>query len=176
MADSLHLWKNMSRIFLSFIILTFLNKPGYSQADSLQQQINQQVWKPFIQAFNNLDAKGFMAVHSKEMSRVIQDGNLIYGYDRYSKEMESVNESTKKANQKRTLELRFAQRIAANERAFEVGYYKFSSIQPDGASRNGYGKFHVLLRRENGIWKILMDADASEKTNEAIFLSAKPLQ
>lgn len=166
----------MSRIFLLLTLLIFSAKTGFSQADSLQKEINQQVWKPFIQAFNNLDTKGFMQVHSKEMSRVIQDGNLIYGYDRYSKEMESGNESTKKANQKRALELRFTQRIAVDDKAFEVGYYKFSAIQPDGTSRNGYGKFHVLLRRENGTWKILMDADASEKTDEATFLSAKPMQ
>lgn len=166
----------MNRIFILFMLIPILSARGYSQTDSLQQQINQQVWKPFIQAFNDLDTKGFMSVHSKEMTRVIQDGNLIYGYDRYSREMEQGNQNTKKTNQKRTLELRYVQRIAANDKAFEVGYYKFTSIQPDGTTRNGYGKFHVLLRKENGTWKILMDADASEKTDETIFLSAKPME
>ena len=90
--------------------------------------------------------------------------------------MEQGNESTKRSNQKRTLELRFIQRIAENDKAFEVGYYKFTGIQADGKTRNGYGKFHVLLRRENGIWKIVMDADASEKTNESIFLSGQPIE
>ena len=75
----------------------------------------------------------------------------IYGYDRYYKETEAGNEST--------------QRIASNDRAFEVGYYKFTSIQPDGTT----------LWKENGTWKIFMDADASEKTDEAIFQSARPM-
>jgi len=166
----------MNRIFILFMLISILNSRGYSQTDSLQQQINQQVWKPFIQAFNTLDTKGFMSVHSKEMSRVIQDGNLIYGYDTYSKEMEQGNENARKTNQKRTIELRYTQRIAANNKAFEMGYYKFTSFQSDGTTRNGYGKFHVLLRKENGTWKILMDADASEKTDERIFSSAKPLE
>ena len=165
----------MNKIVSSFVAILLAHGHAYSQADSLQQHINQQVWKPFIQSFNNLDTKGFMAVHSREMTRVIQDGNTIYGYDRYYKETEAGNESTRKSNRKRTLELRFTQRIAANDRAFEVGYYKFTSIQPDGTTRNGYGKFHVLLRKENGTWKIFMDADASEKTDEAVFQSASPM-
>ena len=156
-----------------FMILT---QVGFSQSDSLQQKINEQVWKPFIQAFNNLDTRAFMAVHSKDMTRVIQDGNMIYGYERYNSENERGNESTKKANRRRTIELRFIQRIAANDKAFEIGYYKYTGIQPDGSSHIGYGKFHVLHRKEGGTWKILMDADASEKTNEAIFLSGKPIQ
>jgi ketosteroid isomerase-like protein len=165
----------MNRIFTLLLMLSILNISGYSQAESIQQQINQQVWKPFIQSFNNLDTKGFMTVHSTEMTRVLLDGNTIYGYDRYYKETDQGNESTKKSNRKRTLELRFIQRIAADAEAFEVGYYKFTGMQPDGTTRHGYGKFHVLLHKENGTWKILMDADASEKTDEAIFLSAKPM-
>ena len=165
----------MNRIIFVFIGIACAHSYASAQADSLQQQINQQVWKPFIQAFNNLDTKGFMSVHSKEMTRVIQDGNTLYGFDRYYRETEQGNQSTIKARRKRTIELRFTQRIAADNKAFEVGYYKFTSFKPDGTSRNGYGKFNVLLRRENRIWKILMDADASEKTDEATFQSAKPM-
>ena len=165
----------MKRFPAIMIIFTAAFTSAVGQADSLQQQINNQVWKPFIESFNNLDVKGFMAVHSKEMTRVIQDGNSIFGYDQYYRDNERGNAQTKNANRKRTLELRFIQRIAGNDRGFEVGYYKFTNIQPDGSKRYGYGKFHVLLRRENGIWKILMDADASEKTDESIFQSASPM-
>ena len=118
----------------------------------------------------------FMAVHSKEMSRVNQDGKKIYGYEKYYQENKNWNDRSKKEGRKHNIELRFTQRIAGNDRGFEVGYYKTTSIQPNGESRSFYGKFHVLLRKENGKWKILMDADANEKTNEAIFLTATPLE
>jgi ketosteroid isomerase-like protein len=147
-----------------------------AQADSLQQQIDQQVWKPFIQSFASMDTKAFMAVHSKDMTRVIQDGNTLYGYERYYHENEQGDLRNRKSGQKRTIELRFIQRIAGDNKAFEVGYYKTTVVLSYGKSRSGYGKFHVLLRKENGTWKILMDADASEKTNEAIFLTGKPIQ
>jgi hypothetical protein len=45
-----------------------------------------------------------------------------------------------------------------------------------GEQRNGLGEFHVLLRKENGVWKILMDADANEKTDETVFLSGQLMQ
>ena len=78
---------------------------------------------------------------------------------------------------KKNIELRFIQRIASNGKAFEVGYYKTTSTNiSTGISRSGYGKFHVLLRKENGIWKILMDADSHENTNEAVFMTGKPME
>ena len=78
---------------------------------------------------------------------------------------------------KKNIELRFIQHIADNGNAFEVGYYKTTSTDTaTGEARTGYGKFHVLLRKENNIWKILMDEDANENTTEAVFQTGKPME
>jgi ketosteroid isomerase-like protein len=149
---------------------------SFSQTGSFQKEINEQVWKPFIKAFNNDDNEAFKAVHSREVTRVIQDDARLLVYDEYFKKVpDSVK--AKWSNWKKNIELRFIQRIASKDRAFEVGYYKSTSVNVvSGEKRSGYGKFHVLLRKENGVWKILMDADANEKTDEAVFLSAQPLE
>src|SRR6476620_6523770 len=147
----------------------------FGQAASFQKEINEQVWKPFIKAFNSNDNDGFRAVHSREVIRVVQDDNRVLGYDEYFK---TIPDSLKAkwANWKKDIELRFIQRIAAIDKAFEVGYYKSTSTNVvTGEKRSGYGKFHVLLRKENGVWKILMDADANEKTDENVFRSAQPM-
>jgi ketosteroid isomerase-like protein len=157
---------------ISFFVLHALS----AQSDSLQKQINEQVWKPFIKSFTEMDTDGFMAVHSKNMSRVEQDGKRIYGFDKYYADSKTGNERSKTSGRKRNIELRFIQRIAASDRGFEVGYYKTTSINPDGTSRSFYGKFHVLLQKENGVWKIVMDADAHENTDEAVFQAAQPLE
>lgn len=162
-----------------FLVITaFLlwQNPGFSQTANFQKEINEQVWKPFIEAFNNDDDEAFKAVHSKDVTRVIQDDGRLLEYDEYFKKVpDSVK--AKWANWKKNIELRFIQRIASKDRAFEVGHYKSTSTNiVTGEKRSGYGKFHVLLRKENGVWKILMDADANEKTDEAIFLSAQPLE
>jgi ketosteroid isomerase-like protein len=148
----------------------------FSQTVSFQQEINEQVWKPFIRAFNNDDNEAFRAVHSKEVIRVIQDDDRVLGYGEYFKK---IPDSTKAkwSNWKKNIELRFTRRIASSDKAFEVGYYKTTSTNiATGEKRSGYGKFHVLLRKENGAWKILMDADANEKTDETVFLSGQPMQ
>ena len=156
--------------------LLLLSNFTFSQPGGLQKEINDQVWKPFIQAFNNNDDDAFSAVHSKDVIRVMQDENRVIGYDEY---FQKIPDSAKMkwANWKREIELRFLQRIASKDKAFEVGYYKTTSINVvTQEKRTSFGKFHVLLRKENGVWKILMDADAHEKTNEAIFLSANPME
>jgi ketosteroid isomerase-like protein len=157
------------------MLMVIIHTAAYTQTDSLQQQINNQVWKPFMQTYKNMDADGFMAVHSKELTRVVQDNNRIYSYTQYYENNKRGNEYSKKNNEQRNIELRFIQRIAGNDRAFEIGYYKVIITAQDGKTRNFYGKFHVLMRKENGLWKILMDADANEKTDEAVFQSAQPL-
>ncbi|HWA34840.1 MAG TPA: hypothetical protein VG737_11945 [Cyclobacteriaceae bacterium] len=145
-------------------------------SDNTQREINEQVWKPFIRYFNARDQKHFAQVHSKDVARVQQDANRILGAAEYFKE---PSEADKKrlANQTVSLELRFIQRIANDTKAFEVGYYKTTVTNTTtGSSRSSYGKFHVLLVKENDTWKILMDADAHENTDEAVFLTGKPME
>jgi Uncharacterized MobA-related protein len=60
----------------------------------------------------------------------------------------------KKSNMKQTVELRFTKRIGQKELAVEVGIYKTTTTNPGGENQVFYGRFHVVLRKENGIWKI----------------------
>jgi len=165
----------MKKLSWIAMFLLFCNL-AFSQMDSSQKEINEQVWKPFIKAFNNNDDEAFRAIHSKDVIRVIQDNNQIMGYDQYFQKIpDSIK--TKWRNWKKNIELRFLQRIASKGKAFEVGFYKTTSTHAmTGEKRTGFGKFHVLLRKENRDWKILMDADANEKMNEEIFLSGKPME
>jgi len=165
----------MKKILLSAGCL-FLFFQSFSQADSIQKQINEQVWKPFIQSFNNNDSEVFKSVHSEDVIRVIRDDNTILGYQEYFREIpDSIK--LKWSSWKKNIELRFIQRIANNDKAFETGYYKTTSTNTStGEKRTGYGKFQVLLRKENGTWKILMDADARENTNEKVFLTGSAME
>lgn len=106
----------------------------------------------------------------------MQDDGKIIGYSEYFKKIpDSIK--AKWSDWKSNIELRFLQRIASADKAFEIGYYKTTSINSQtGEKRTGYGKFHVLLRKESGRWKILMDADANEKTDEAAVFNCKPTE
>src|SRR5262245_28289675 len=98
----------MTRFLLIFSALLYCN-PGFSQADGLQKEINEQVWKPFIKAFNNDDNEAFKNVHSKDVIRVIRDDNRILGYDEY---FQKIPDSTKAkwSHWEKNIELRFLQR------------------------------------------------------------------
>jgi ketosteroid isomerase-like protein len=156
-----------------YLLLTFT-----VGAQNAQQEINDQVWKPFLKAFNDNDTKAFMAVHSKEVVRSSRDDKQILDWDEYSAQQEKSDKADKIAGRKRTLELRFTERIANKDRAIDVGVYKTSYLKPDGTSRSFYGRFHVVMRKEEGIWKILVDTDSSEKNtiSEKEYLAASAME
>jgi ketosteroid isomerase-like protein len=106
----------------------------------------------------------------------MQDDKEIIGYDKYFKKVpDSIK--AKWGDWKKSIELRFIQRIATDDKAFEVGYYRSTSTNvKTGERRTSIGKFHVLLRKENDTWKILMDADTREGASEEAFNKASPLQ
>lgn len=166
----------MRRVQIFIFLTLFAFQESVAQQDALIKEINEQVWKPFIQSFNAGDDEMFKAVHSKDVIRVNRDGKEIYGYDRYFQKIpDSVK--AKWSDWKKNIELRFIQRIAGNDKAFEEGYYKSTSTnQKTGEVRKGIGKFHVVMRKEKGVWKILVDADTSEGANEELFNKAKPLE
>jgi len=41
------------------------------------------------------------------------------------------------------------------DKVFEVGFYKTTSTNIQTGEQKNSGRFHVLLRKENGTWKIL---------------------
>lgn len=147
-------------------------------SQTVQQEINEQVWKPFIKAFNEQDTQGFLAVHSKDVVRSPRDSKQVFGYDDYLQQQSGWDESEKKSNVKRTLELRFTERIASIDKALEVGIYKTTVIRSNGVAQSFYGRFHVVLRKEDGIWKILVDTDSSENhsISEKDFLAAQAME
>jgi ketosteroid isomerase-like protein len=143
-----------------------------------QKEINDQVWKPFIKTFNEYDAKGFLDLHSKDVTRSSRDSKEVLNWDQYFQQQDQGDKRSVANGSKRTLELRFLERIGNDDRAIDVGIYKTTSIRKDGNSRSFYGKFLVVLRKENNVWKILVDTDSSEggTITEKEFLEAKAME
>lgn len=143
-----------------------------------KKEINDQVWEPFIRTFNDRDSKGFMALHSKDVVRSSRDSKEVLNWDQYSQQMSKWDQQELAAKSKRTLELRFTERLSGKDQAIDVGVYKTTNIRSDGTSRSFYGRFHAVLRKENGVWKILVDTDSSEGNSigEKEFLAAAAME
>jgi ketosteroid isomerase-like protein len=161
---------------ISFLIFLLMMSPSLN-AQNVQTEINEQVWKLFIKNFNEHNTSSFMAVHSKDVIRSPRDSKSIWNWEEYSKEQAIGDQQDIKEKRKRTLELRFTERINSKNRAIDVGIYKTSYLLQDGSKQDFFGRFHVVLRKEKGFWKILMDTDSSEGNTigEKEFLSAAPM-
>lgn len=153
-----------------------------SYGQGAEKEINEQVWKPFTQAIMNQDVEKFISLHSKDLVRAERNDKKVLNYEQYKADMEKGwpgwKESIKKNNIKYTFELRFLERFSNETQAFEVGYFKNETVNAAGEKRVSFGQFHVALRKENGVWKILVDSDSNNgrTITEEMFLAAKPIE
>ncbi len=150
----------------------FLN--ATAQVDSLKliKEINEQVWKPFITTFTSGDDNGFKALHSSRITRVEIDRGTVKDFDQYF----PSRSGPRRQHQRREFELRFDQRICNGNKAWETGYYK-GTVTPEGKPAfSYYGRFFVVLEKENGLWKIVVDADTGKDANEFTFLKASAME
>jgi hypothetical protein len=144
-----------------------------AQADSLKYviEINEQVWKPFIAHFISGNKEGFRNVHSKRITRVEIDRGIVLDHEKYFPPIDSNGKKPSPGFQ-RLFELRFDKRICDGKKAWETGYYKGTVIQEGKEPRSYYGRFFVVLEKEEGAWKILVDADTGKEANEENFNKA----
>lgn len=162
------------------LVLALTSLVCYSQTD--QQEIDTQVWKPFTKAIMTQDVAAFVTLHSKDLVRAEINGKKVMSLAEYQKGMEANwpgwKESIEKNKTQYTFELRFLERISNGTLAYEVGYFKNEVVNASGEKRMSYGKFHVVLRKENGVWKILVDSDSNEggTITEEFFQAAQPIE
>lgn len=146
------------------------------QAQTAEQDVNRDVWFPFVEAYNNMDGQAFMSVHTTDIVRVNRNGKNIRAGKDYARDMIDYFEREKQSTVRHEIELRFLERFYGDETGFEVGIYRVRRTT-GGQEQLFYGKFHVLLRKENGFWKIAMDSDSSNNgtIREEDFVGATPL-
>ena len=85
-------------------------------------QINEQIWRPFIKAYNNFDAEAFNSLHTDDVLRVTPWG-IRKGETYFKKNIERYEKNKQNGNT-RKLSFTFEYRIHSENEAYEVGYYK----------------------------------------------------
>jgi len=149
-----------------------------AQTTTTQTTINDQVWRPFIQAYNALDADAFLAVHHADAIRIIRDSDQILPATAYGENIRQNMAAAQQRGMKRHIELRFTERFASADLAFEAGYYKAVSTFSADEQYTFFGRFNVVLRRDNGRWKILLDSDTNDgnTVGDKDFQQARPME
>ncbi|HEX6729436.1 MAG TPA: DUF4440 domain-containing protein [Pyrinomonadaceae bacterium] len=165
--------------FLPLLGLLLIFCPVGTQAliQSEQQQIEKDIWIPFLTASNAFDANGFLAVQSDDFVRVAVDRKEVYGLARYRSEIREGFVRALGRGIKRRSEVRFLERNASDNLAYETGYFREQVTLPGGEVRTRYARFEFVLRKESGKWKILIDRDTASGATitEEVFRAARPL-
>jgi ketosteroid isomerase-like protein len=166
------------RWFAATALLSVLLASAVAQQTSAQQEIDEHVWRPFMAASNDFDADKFLSVQSKDLVRVAPDRSEVYGLDRYAREIRAgFQRARERKGLSRESEMRFLTRSAAGDLAHETGIFRSRVTLPGGEVRIRFSRFEMILRKEDGRWKILVDKDtaAGDAATEEEFQSATPI-
>jgi len=127
--------------------------------DTLHAEIDTQVWKPFKQAFESLDAEALNATYAKEVLRVTPDGIDTENAFR-TKNVERF--ATNKADGITiALDFWFDSRKTNTTTSYEVGFYRLRFTSKNDDASVVYGQFHIVLKKMGGVWKIIQDWDTT---------------
>ncbi len=143
---------------------------------TVQDTINEQVWKVFSQSYNNHDSQLFESIHSSDLIRVSGNGKRIYSAQDYFERARASFSRREQEGQEVNIAFRFLDRFDHGDMASEQGIYQLKVEKNDGSVEQYYGQFHVLLRRGSSKWLIFMDYDANPNNEIGLqqFLNAKP--
>lgn len=168
------------KIISGILILICLVHFGYAQKEidqqSIENEIDLNIWKPFKQTYESRDWEGFNELHADDVLRV-HDGGMQIGESYKSSIKESYQNNVE---YKVTIDFAMERRTYEGNTAYEVGFYRVVYNIPNKEPRFSYGRFHVVLKKINGQWKIAQDWDsnsfngepiAAEDFNKATFLS-----
>ncbi|TYA71507.1 nuclear transport factor 2 family protein [Seonamhaeicola marinus] len=157
----------MKLLRLSFLLFSI---SLFSQNTELKA-INSQLWTNFTKAYELLDYNLFASIHANDLVRVSGNSKTISNKTTY---IDKYIKWWTDNDRKQTISFRFLERIVSNNKASERGIYKLTIGPNTQNEKSYYGKFHVILTKENSIWKILVDYDSSENDtiDETSYLNA----
>ena len=164
------------KLLTSILLIAFLISSA--DAQDLRKEINTQVWKPFIEAYNSFDTEKFMSVYSRNLIRVTNNKKKIFDYSEYKLNINRENHFNKNYKIKAALEIRFTSRIHEKDLGYEAGILKIKLTDNNGKPATIYSRFQVLLKKESVTWKIFFDTDTSEAStvSETDFNKAEALE
>ena len=148
---------NKAIIVLIFLITLFYS---ISQKKENLEDINT-TWSKFYKAFETLDAQLMEEIHSKDLVRV-SGGSRILNYDTYIESYRQNFKAVKEQGSTRNIALRFFERLNNDNTASERGIYKLTVNKGKTDEQSYYGQFHVIFKKEDNAWMILVDYDSNE--------------
>lgn len=169
--------KKLSCFLLALILSGLVIAQQYVPDPKIEAEVNEQVWKPFKKSYEDRDWKVFNDLHTDDVLRIHTWGGIQAGKaykDQIEKSYQRPTRSTK------VFDLWFEHRIYSENVGYEVGYYRVIYEEPGKSQIISVGRFHILLRKVEGVWKIAQDWDTSvingEKVTADDFSKGTPIE
>lgn len=125
-------------------------------------ELERDIWRPFSAAIAARDAPAHVALHSAQFVRASGDLKRVQTFAQWRDDNLQMFARLAERDIRPAIAFRFSERLAGAEVASERGIYEFAATDAKGETRRYYGQFHVISRKENGRWRLLVDYDSSE--------------
>lgn len=155
----------MQKLAITLLAIVGFNTQTFADGHT-QAEINAQIWLPFIQSYAEGDGDLHASLYSKDIVRVNR-GNVQTGEAYIERMRDYVNSLRERGG--RPIAFRFTERSTNGETAYETGVFRL--MRNDGTGM--YGQFEVLMRKEEGRWKLTFDHD--QPTDRAAWDAAEPM-
>lgn len=148
----------MNLIILAFSFLLAHHNTSQTQSSFDHTLIiDSMVWEPFKKAYLEKDGALYVSIHTEDILRVTPWG-ISQGLEWRNKMLSKFAEKSRKVC---VIDFVFEHRIHEEDIAYEVGYYQLYYIPKTKDSEMHYGRFHVVLKKQGGQWKIAQDWDSN---------------
>ena len=132
---------------------------------SSAREIDRDVWSVFVATVAADDIAGMGSAYFPEAVLVSPNGTrpIKDALERWGRDMVAAKAKGNRA----TVEFRFSRRQDDTTTAFEAGIFKYSVIEKSGATDSKFYPFEQLLVKTNGKWRVLMERQFAEVTQDA---------
>lgn len=132
---------------------------------STAHEIDRDIWSVFVATVAADDIAGMGRAYFPDAVLVSPNGTrpIKDTLERWGRDMAAAKAKGSRA----TVEFRFSRRQDDTTTAFETGIFKYTVIEKSGASNSKFYPFEQLLTKTNGKWRVLMERQFAEVTQEA---------
>ena len=151
---------------IAALVLAAAMGAGASQpASTSTQEIDREIWSVLIKTVASDDIIGMGNTYFPDAVLVTPNGTapIKTTLERWGRDMETAKAKGDKA----TVEFRFSRRLDGPSTAFEAGIFKYTVISKAGVSSPKFYPFEQLLAKTDGKWRILMERQFAEVTQDA---------
>jgi len=166
----------MRKLTLLLTFFTLISSLA-QDVETIQNEIDQNLWKPFKTAFQTVDGPALNSLYADKVLRVTPNG--IDTENKFKDSNLKRFEKNIETNTSVQLDFWFDSRHTNSTTSYEVGFYRMNLSNADGENII-YGQFHIVLEKIDGTWKITQDWDTTEINGTSIsavdFEKQKPLE